>query len=51
VRQDKTLDVIDVPDAETVEFGLHHFKKLAMKTLNEKNCIEICLFHMTAHIS
>ncbi len=39
------LNVVDVLEPETIEFGLHHLKKLAVQTLDQQYRIQIDLFH------
>ena len=45
VRQDQSLDIVDIGDARSVELHLHDPEKLPMQPLDEPNCPEICLFH------
>lgn len=35
--QNEALNVIDIFNTQPIEFGFHDFKKLAMKSLDEKN--------------
>src|SRR3546814_332117 len=45
VEEDQGLDVVDVVDAERIEFRLDHVEKLPVQTLDQRNGFEICLQH------
>ena len=41
IEQNQRLDVVDVLNAQTVEFSPHEFEKLAMQPLDQRDHIEI----------